>query len=486
MKTNPMAHQLVGRERLRSSRYFALAAEQGTGKTWMMMDDMEWLKENGHADAALVIAPRGVHTNWVLREIPRHMSMDVKADYYLSGASKAKMAKIEAICESTSDAFRVLSINFDAFITKKGREIAERFMRSGKVAVYVDESSRIKNLSAKRTEAIIEVGKLAVVRRIASGTMISNNPLDLFAQFEFLKPEGKILGTTSYRSFVAEFAEVLPKDSAMVKKIMEERKLRYAPQIIARDALGRQKFKNLEKLRGMISPFTYRVLKSECLDLPEKIYQTAYYELTPQQTILYAELKQRLRFYKESGDLETFTKLTVSGKLQQILAGFIMFDGEVTKLMPFDENPRMQLLKEVVEDVEGQFIVWAHYREEIQQISDLLNSLGISNVQYHGGVSTKDREIAVDSIQNGSIRAFVGQPVAGGIGLTLTNAETTIYYSNSYNLEVRLQSEDRNHRIGTRNNVVYIDLCAAGTVDEKITNALQYKEDVAMAVMNNL
>lgn len=486
MKTNPMGHQIAARERLRAGRFFALAAEQGTGKTWMMIDDMEWLFENGHADAALVIAPRGVHTNWVLREIPKHMSIPVRAEYWVSGAGVKKMSKIDGICAKTSDDFRVLTMNFDAFVTKKGKEVADRFMRSGKVAVYVDESSRIKNISAKRTEAIIEVGKLAVVRRIASGTMISNNPLDLFAQFEFLKPEGKILGTTSYRTFVAQYAEVLPKDSAMVKKIMEERKLKFAPQIIARDAFGRQKFKNLDKLRAMIAPFTYRILKTECLDLPEKIYQTAYYELSPQQERLYLELKQRLRYYRETGDMETFTKLTVSGKLQQILAGFMMLDGEATRLMPRKENPRMELLQELVEDIEGQFIIWAHFREEIEQISEMLNELGISNVQYHGGVNNKDREFAVDSIQDGTIRAFVGQPVAGGIGLTLTNAETTIYYSNSYNLEVRLQSEDRNHRIGTKNNVLYIDICAAGTIDEKITNALQYKEDIAMAVMNNL
>jgi len=146
----------------------------------------------------------------------------------------------------------------------------------------------------------------------------------------------------------------------------------------------------------------------------------------------------------------------------------------------------MDLLKELIEDTDGKIIIWASFRAEIAAIADHLLRSNISFVQYHGGVNSKDRENAVDSFQEGEARIFVGNPQAGGIGLTLTAANTVIYYSNDYNLETRLQSEDRAHRIGTTKNVLYIDIVANDTIDEVVAAALQSKADVQESVMERL
>lgn len=487
MKTEPMKHQVVGVQRLRENpKHFALAAEQGTGKTWMLLADAENQFADGLIKAVLVIAPKGVHTNWVRREIPKHMSTPVVSDYWVAGAGVRRKQRWERLMrEPDNGELTVFAINIDALNTKAGMLFAERFLHVHEAMVIVDESSRIKTGTAGRTKAAIALGKLGVSKRIASGTMIAQSPLDAFYQFEFLFPRGGLLGTSSYRAFVAEFADVLPVDHHLVRHAASKSRRGVAPQMIRRDeATGRPVYKNLDKLQRLMSPHTYRVLKEDCLDLPPKVYQTYYYELEPGQRKIYDVAAQELRYEYESGDIDKYTALTKSTKLQQIVSGYIKTaDG----LMPTSkENPRLGLLKEVVQDVDGQFIIWAVYRHEIAQIKELLASLEISCVEYHGGVNERDREVAIDMFQSGQATAFLGHAQAAGIGLTLTNASTAFYYSCNFSLELRLQSEDRCHRIGTKKTVSYIDFAAVDTIDEQVAAALQAKESVAEAVMGGL
>lgn len=487
MKTKPMEHQEEGRVRLRGSpSFYGLGCEQGTGKTWMLLDDMEHQFNEGMIKAALVVAPKGVHTNWPLREIPTHLEVPVRADYFVSGAGKKRTAGYRKLIEDNDPSvLKVLAMNIDALNTKNGYALAQEFLSQHKAMMALDESSRIKNPSAQRTKNAIKLGRQAVSRRIASGTMISNSPLDVFSQFEFLAPRRALLGTTSYRAFVAEFAELMPPESGLVQNIVAKSRRGIVPQIVQRDPVtGMPRYKNLDKLRELMSPYVYRVLKSDCLDLPDKIYQTAFFELTPAQRKVYNQIRDELRYERDSGDIDRFNALTKITKLQQVTSGFIMVDGEPTTLM--EKNPRMDLLREVVEDIDGQFIVWARFKEEHRQIAALFREMEIPFVEYHGSVKTADREVAVDTFQNGQARAFIGQAQSGGIGLTLTAAQTVVYFSNTFSLEERLQSEDRCHRFGTKTNVVYIDLIGTDTIDQRIVAALQSKGDVASEVMDNL
>lgn len=477
-----MEHQKVGLNRLRAApEFFSLGAEQGTGKTWMLMADAEEQFEMGRIKALLVLAPKGVHTNWVLREIPTHMSVKTDCTFWISGAGKKHMAKLSRqLSAPTSGALIVHTINVDAVNTEKGYQQVSAFLNAFPTYMVVDESQRIKNPEAKRTQRIIKLGVMAVTKRIASGTLVANSPLDVFGQYEFLHKG--LLGTTSYRSFVAEYAELLPPSSPLVQEIMRKSRGWGVPQVIARDRNGFPKYRNIEKLRGLMAPHTFRVLKSECLDLPEKIYQTVFFDLEPSQMAAYIALKELRRFEREDGELDTFTALTIINKLRQVTSGFILVDGEPTELK--SNKPRMEALMEIVEDLQGKFIVWASFREEIRQIVAALQPLGV--VEYHGGTSQKDRDSAVDEFQSGSARVFVGNAAAAGTGLTLHAAETAIYYSCDFSLEKRLQSEDRCHRIGLRHPVVYIDLVARGTIDERIAQALQSKRAVAQEVLRDL
>lgn len=219
------------------------------------------------------------------------------------------------------------------------------------------------------------------------------------------------------------------------------------------------------------------------MDLPEKIYKKHTFELSATQKRQYAIMRDELRMQAADGKVKVVHALAVATKLQQITSGFLL-DGEAIKLE--GKNARLSAFMDMVEDIDGQFIVWARFREELRMIAEALEAEGHSVVQYHGGVNQKLREAAVDDFQSGAARVFVGQPVAGGIGLTLTAAETVIYYSNDFDLETRLQSEDRAHRKGTTKHVVYIDLVADKTIDDVIANSLRNKTNMAAAIMGDL
>jgi SNF2 family DNA or RNA helicase len=481
MKTAPMEHQREGERRLLAApEYYALGAEQGTGKTWMLLNDAEHQFTSGNIQGLLVIAPKGVHTNWVRREIPTHLSVPHQAEYWLSGAGKRQMARLERLLrQEPGEELMVLTMNVDAVNTKDGFEFATKFLRRFRCMLVIDESQRIKNPAAKRTKRVMALAPLAASRRIASGTLVANSPLDLFGQYEFLS--SGILGTTSHRAFTAEYAELLPDNHRLVQEI-RSRARGGNPQVIKRDRFGNPLFRNLEKLQRLMAPHTFRVLKADCLDLPDKIYQTHYFDLTPVQQRLYDSVKEDMRYHRADGEVDAFTALTLINKLRQLTSGFIMVEGEPTELR--EAKPRMDALQELVEDIEGQVIIWASFREELRQISAMLADHGV--VQYHGGINAKEREEAVDKFQSGEARIFVANPAAGGTGLTLTAARTVIYYSCSFSLEERLQSEDRCHRIGTRHPVVYVDMVATGTIDERIANALQTKGAVAAEILDGL
>lgn len=480
MKTEPMKHQVEGVKRLRENpEFYAMGCEQGTGKTWMLLADAEAQFLQGRINGLLVVAPKGVHINWVTREIPTHLECPVRAGYWLAGAGKRHMNKLTALLKRNDGVLTVLAMNVDAFNTPKGRAFAERFLRLYACMFVVDESQRIKSPQAKRTKAITHLGMLAESRRISSGTLVPNSPADLFSQYSFLRTG--LLGTTSYRSFVAEYCELLPPEHKLIREIIAKNKGRGGvPQIVARDRNGNPKYKNLDKLSKLIAPYTYRVLKKDCLDLPDKIYKTHPFQLQPSQRKLYDKIKEEMRFERGDGEIDLFTALTIINKLQQITSGFILVDGEAAELV--GAKPRLDALRTLLEDAEGSVIIWARFVEEIRQIEKLASEIG-PTATYYGATKDKDRELAVDGFQSGEFRFLVANKAAS-TGLTLTAADENIYYSTSFDWEERSQSEDRSHRKGTTKRVVYTDLVAMDTIDERIATVLQNKEEVSAQILD--
>lgn len=485
-----MAHQTEGLARLEGRRYYGLFCEQGTGKTWIGLADAERAFGLNKINGLLVVAPKGVHTNWTRREIPTHLSAPYRAAAYLSG-NKTALKACRALNVEAGDKLRILSINIDALNHKEGFAVARQFLVEHEAMMFVDESHRIKTPTTGVTKRTLALGRLAKARRIASGTPLVNAPPDMFSQFEFLRPG--LLGQRDYRAFLARYAELETEGDRTLRYILHQqmnesqrRAIKEGrmpmPQIIRRDHNNQPRWRNLDELRGLLEPHAYRVLKKDCLDLPEKIRQTRDFDLSPALRAAYDRLQREL-ILEVGPDLLAVHALAARGKLMQLTSGFALVDG-----MPHyieQNNPRLALLREVVTDQQGQFIVWAHFREEIAAIMRLLAEMGITAAEYHGGVGTRAREDAVDGFQEGRYRAFVGQPGAGGVGLTLTAAETVIYYSNDFNYGHRSQSEDRSHRTGTTWHVLYIDLVANDTIDEAVAAALRRKEDIAAEVLGD-
>ena len=225
--------------------------------------------------------------------------------------------------------------------------------------------------------------------------------------------------------------------------------------------------------------FSTRIRKDQCLDLKPKVRSKRYIDLDGDAKKIYERLKHHALAIVEDSTISFSNKLTEIIKLHQVCNGFTKDDnGELLQLHKF----KLKALEETLEETDGKVIIWANYLYNIHEIKDfLVEKYGAkSTVSIYGEVSVKDRKDAVERIQKDpNCRFLVGNPTTGGFGLTLTACNTVIYYSNSYNLEVRMQSEDRAHRMGQKGTVVYVDIVARGTLDEAIMKSLTDKGKLA-------
>jgi SNF2 family DNA or RNA helicase len=329
----------------------------------------------------------------------------------------------------------------------------------------IDESTTIKNPTAKRTKNILKVGKYCYYRRILTGSPVTRSPLDVYTQSQFLDPA--LLGYSSYYAFRNRYALLVDRSAGG----------RSFKQVVG--------FQNLDELNTLLQKFSYRVLKEDCLDLPDKVYIKREIELTPEQSKVYNAIK-KYAIAELSGvsTVSASSVITQIIRLHQISCGFASTDdGEIEEI----KNNRLTELLQILEETDGKVIIWANYRHDIHKICKLIKTtFGEDTVgAYYGETTDIDREKLITDFQNpdSKVRYFVGNTQTGGYGITLTAANTVIYYSNNYDLEKRLQSEDRAHRIGQNNKVTYIDIVCKDTVDEKIVKALRNKLNLAQTVL---
>jgi SNF2 family DNA or RNA helicase len=464
-KTKPYAHQIKALEKSWNKIAYAYFMEMGTGKSKVLVDNIAMLYDNGNINGALIIAPKGVYRNWYSSEIPIHLASHIqhKMVLWTASTSKAKDKEYQQLFKSDYD-LHILVMNVEAFSTKKGIDFAAKFLRTHKTIMAVDESTTIKTPTAKRTKAIVALGKNAIYRRILTGSPITKSPLDLYTQCEFLDED--LLGHGSFYSFRNRYA-------IMIDRNFGGRRV----QIVGG-------YKRLDELTDILNVFSYRVLKEDCLDLPEKIYIKREIELTEEQKMAYATMKSAA-LAQLNGKLATAPHvLTQMMRLHQITCGHLKTDeGDITEL----KSNRLSELMDVLDEVEGKAIIWANYIYDIEHIvTELKKKYGDDSVvQYYGAVPSEQRQTNIEKFQDpkSNYRFFVGNPQTGGYGITLTCANTVIYYSNGYDLEKRLQSEDRAHRIGQKKSVTYVDLIAAKTVDEKIVKALRSKINIASTIL---
>ena len=463
-KTKPYEHQLKALKMSWNRETFAYFMEMGTGKTKVLIDNMAMLYDKGKINGALIIAPKGVIGTWHKQELPAHLADHVKnvAVLWQSNINQKQKKNLDQLFESGYD-LHTLIMNVEALSTEKGMKFAEKFLISHNTLMVVDESTTIKNPKAKRTRNIIALSKDAKYRRILTGSPVTKNPLDLFTQCYFLDPFH--LDHQSYYSFRTRYA--IMKTAHIAGRSI---------QLVAG-------FKHLDELSEKLKPFSYRVLKEDCLDLPPKIYMKRIIELSSEQKQVYTQMRKEALATLNGKTVTTMTALTQLMRLQQITCGhFVADDGTIQNI----KSNRMNELLEVLDEIEGKAIIWAHWQRDIQQIkAALTKKYGPGSVVDYYGLTPQDqRQKHKDAFQNDSkVRFFVGTPATGGYGITLTAANTVIYYSNGYDLEKRIQSEDRAHRIGQHKSVTYVDILAEETVDEKIVKSLRKKINIASEVM---
>ena len=462
-KTKPFKHQEDAVNRFVNKAYGALFCEMGTGKTKIVLDIVQ---NTGDIVDAVVVAPNGLHHNWAVNEIPAHFAKKVSV-YCWKGPIKTRKAKQEFNWfVKDKSVSRIFLINVEALRTAAGYDTCDMFLDSSEVKCHliVDESTCIKNPKAMQTKRVLKLSEKAQCKWVLNGTPITQSPLDLFTQCRFLDKDAIPFNT--YTAFKHAFAieTVMTMGSRAFRKVVG--------------------YQNLERLTKLLEPFSLRIEKKDCLDLPEKTFVKQAIELHPSQERVYKSMKDDCLALLESGELVTSTlALTKIVKLHQILTGFVT-DDEGTE-HPI-ENNRIAALMQIAETTKP-LVVFCAYKFNVAQIkAELQKKFPDSKiVEYTGNVTDSVRNEGVRQFQNGEADFFLATSAAAK-GLTLHRASTMVYYSNNYSLETRLQSQDRIHRIGQNNKCTYIDLVVPNTVDEGILSRLKEKKELSSMVLDDL
>ena len=463
-KTKPYEHQITALQKSWNKKVFAYFMEMGTGKSKVLIDNIAMLYDKGKINGALIVAPKGVYQNWYDTEIPVHMPTHIENKTVLWKANiNEKQRKLLNTLFETGEDLHILIMNVESFSTSKGIEFASKFLNSHNALMAIDESTTIKNPDAKRTRNIVALGELAKYRRILTGSPVTKSPLDLYKQCEFL--DESLLDHGSYYSFRSRYA-VMRSANFGGRSV----------QLV----VG---YKNLAELSQLLEPFSHRCLKEDCLDLPDYTYVKRVIQLSPEQKKLYEQMKALALAQLDGKQMTTQSAMVQLMRLHQITCGhFTADDGTIKPI----KNERLSALIDILSEVENKAVIWAHYRHDIASIVDAVekNFGKESYVTYYGDTSNEERQRAIKEIQNpeSPVRFIIGTPQTGGYGITLTGANTMVYYANGYDYEKRIQSEARINRAGQTRKMTYIDIIAEDTIDEKIVKALNDKMNIASKI----
>lgn len=515
-KTKPYQHQLDAFEKFKDRPYFALFMDMGTGKTKIAIDIAAYKYEKGLIDAVLVIAPNHVHTQWAKEEFPKHCSVPYQMEIWVNGEMNKKWynARVETFLSQKINALKVFCVNVEAFQSSRILTYIATYVKRNTVFSITDEASRIKTPTAKRSKAIHKLNKYGS-RAVLTGTPATKSPFDLWSQFEFLNANyfncsfftfqhryGIMMRASNHQTGQVYNALIDEKNFNIaknkIKRLKEERAARNeSTELTSRDyellasllevseanirfiesSTEYTKFKRMDELREIIGNDTFSAKKSECLDLPPKVYEHVFTEMTPTQKQVYKNAKEKLRAELMDKELTIANKLVVTTRLQQICGGFFPFDEEDgTGIMPIEsKNAKLEKLMEDLEEVnfeDTKVIIWAAFVPELKLLYQELSKV-YNCCLYYGGVPDYKRDAIKRDFVAGKYDVFIANTATGGFGLNLQNATLQYFFSNTFNVENRLQAEDRSHRIGVQSTCVYKDVIIKDTIDERIYRAIK-------------
>ena len=392
-KTTPFTHQRDVLGHSWNQVNWGLFLEMGTGKSKVIIDNCAILFEAGEIDTMIVLAPKGVYRNWARLEIPAHLPDRIKHDIVVwnpSPKSKEKSALKAFALPHEGEDLRILIMNIEALSTVKGQRYLAAVLKMSKAFLVLDESTAIKNPKAKRTKAILKMSPLAKYRRILTGFPVTQSPMDLWSQCHFL--DNRLLGECGDNFFQFQY--------------------RYA--VMKRQTFGAHSFnrvvgyRNLDQLSDILQSFSSRLLKHECLDLPDKLYVQRHVTLTPDQKRIYTEVKEfALAVLDEDKFMTAPNAMTQLLRLQQILSGHTKTDEGL--LVDIPDN-RLTELMDCLEEIEGKVIIWSRFRYDMKRITEALSKTygSSSTVTYYGDTTDEERTTAIERFQDGDASCGVG------------------------------------------------------------------------------
>jgi hypothetical protein len=494
-KTAPMGKQLDVIERSWHEPRWALLCRPGTGKTKIGLDTAAMLYSAGRIDALIVVAPANVERQWVEDQIPKHMPdfAPCHGGVYTSRMGKRAHDKLVARLRTHDMGLRLLSLGFEALQTPRGTVLAHSVASAHRTLLVIDESHRAANVKSATWKALHTLSKRCDYVRIATGTLVTQNPFAVWPQFELLGHG--LLGYTTLAAFKSMYAEMLPETNGLVRRLARDFKAKtgrqITPQIVAKDIAGRPMYRNLAHLRKMLEPYSsFLRLEDVSGTEPTVLVSTRIVDLTDQQSRMYRDLEETGITGEGDDMLSVDSGLATAMRLAQITGGFAPTDMESSAQPIPGENPKLSAVLDIAEELGTEkLIIWCRFHAELQAVAAALADVyGADTVaQYHGAIPQAERQQQkLAFMQFDTCRFFVAQVKAGGTGLDGLQAHTKymVFYSNEYAYLLREQAVARLARTGGCTVVNVIDIVAANTIDVDVARCMQTGQDVHAAVLH--
>ena len=450
----PRQHQQDGFEQTRDWAVAALLMDAGTGKTKVALDTAAYLWGKGEINLVIVVAPSGVQFKWIDQEVPNDVPSwcPLKASAHSTSTLKDAAELIRNAIISGEP--YLLAVNTEMLSNERAVATLLSLIETNRVLIIFDESTRFKNISSARGHNAILLARRCAYVRILTGTPVTRHVDDLYGQLKLLSDS--VAGETTISGFKARFCEVDPNYKTVIGS------------------------RNLDDLLDALAKVSFMASKEDCLDLPPKTWLERAVKLTDEQRTHYnALLKHLVTTLRDGHELTVSNVLAQMVRLQQVCSGFLI--NPETKVV--DElacKPRLDAVEEVASELRGKLVVWCQFRHETERLTRELKKMGLRVGRYDGSVSPAERHAILTAFQRtDELDCLVATMSSGGIGLDMTAASDALYYSHTFNAEIRWQSEARLDRIGQTRAVCYHDLVAPGTVDRRIITNVREKRVVA-------